>query len=357
MQKIGDIPNTRADSNGEFTDGNVAGGVPPTILPAEWFNTIQRELISVLTLAGITPDSAKFNQVATAVAKLITDGGFLKTTNNLVEIKNAGATAVAATLANLGLSDVAHLPQLTGVVGTSRNAKMSVSIASVAATFTADELIVQEALGGRQYKLSSFNKLITLTTTGAGGMDTGAAPANGYVALYAIYNPTTQASALLAVNATSVAAPEICAGVMPAGYTASALVSVWPTTASGQFIAGILTGRDLSFTNTIVVNSSSAPTTSTALSLTSAIPLNATVFIASSRFQAVTGTGVMGFTVSSDLTGIGRASGGVYNATGVALDFTPYTIKIITRQQCYYYVSISGPSSYVYVLYVTGYSI
>nr|WP_315850552.1 hypothetical protein [Yersinia rohdei] len=104
MQKIGDIPNTRADSNGEFTDGNIAGGVPPTILPAEWFNTIQRELISVLTLAGITPDRAKFNQVATAVAKLITDGGFLKTTNNLVEIKNAGATAVAATLANLGLS-------------------------------------------------------------------------------------------------------------------------------------------------------------------------------------------------------------------------------------------------------------
>lgn len=28
MQKIGDIPNTRADSHGEFTDGNVAGGVP-----------------------------------------------------------------------------------------------------------------------------------------------------------------------------------------------------------------------------------------------------------------------------------------------------------------------------------------
>lgn len=104
MQKIGDIPNARADSNGEFTDGNVAGGVPPTILPAEWFNTIQRELISVLTLAGITPDSEKFDQVATAVAKLITDGGFLKTTNNLVEIKNAGAAAVAATLANLGLA-------------------------------------------------------------------------------------------------------------------------------------------------------------------------------------------------------------------------------------------------------------
>lgn len=104
MQKIGDIPNTRADSNGEFTDGNVAGGVPPTILPAKWFNTIQRELISILSAAGITPDSNKFDQVSKAVSKLITDGGFLKTVNNLSEIKTAGAAAVAATLANLGIS-------------------------------------------------------------------------------------------------------------------------------------------------------------------------------------------------------------------------------------------------------------
>jgi hypothetical protein len=106
MQKIGNIPNTRADNNGEFTDGNVAGGVPPTILPAEWFNTIQRELISVLSSAGITPDSNKFDQVSKAVSKLITDGGFLKTANNLSEIKTAGAAAVAATLENLGLTGI-----------------------------------------------------------------------------------------------------------------------------------------------------------------------------------------------------------------------------------------------------------
>lgn len=107
MQKIGDIPNTRADINGEFTDGNVAGGVPPTILPAEWFNTIQRELISVLSAAGITPDSDKFDQVATAVSKLITAGGFLKTANNLSEIKTAGTVALAATRENLGLGTAA----------------------------------------------------------------------------------------------------------------------------------------------------------------------------------------------------------------------------------------------------------
>ncbi|MGP2426529.1 hypothetical protein V1954_14830 [Yersinia sp. 2538 StPb PI] len=275
MQKIGDIPNTRADINGEFTDGNVAGGVPPTILPAEWFNTIQRELINILTAADIEPDSDKFDQVATAVSKLITDGGFLKTANNLVEIKNVGAAAIAATLSNLGLSDVAHLPQLTGVIGTSRNAKMSVTAASATATFTADELIVQESLGGRQYKLTSFNKTINLATIGAGGMDTGTAPATGFVALYAIYNPTTQVSALLAVNATSAVVPEICAGIMPANYTASALVSVWATTAARLLNIGFQRGRKINIPRIVVITTTTPPSTATSLSLATAVPKNA----------------------------------------------------------------------------------
>ncbi|EOV7029599.1 hypothetical protein ACQIBV_003101 [Yersinia enterocolitica] len=148
-------------------------------------------------------------------------------------------------ITNLGLSDVAHLPQLTGVVGTSRNAKMSVTTASATATFTADELIVQTALGGRQYKLISVNKTINLATTGAGGMDTGVAPTSGYVALYAIYNPTIQASALLAVNASSVIATEVYSGAsMPAGYTASALVSVWGIDTS-QFKIGYQRNRNI----------------------------------------------------------------------------------------------------------------
>ncbi|EPM2755417.1 phage tail protein [Yersinia enterocolitica] len=145
MQKIGDIPNTRADSNGEFTDGNVAGGVPPTILPAAWFNTIQRELMSVLSAAEIDADSAQFNQVLLSIQKLIGEGipdikdasltqkgivqlsnatnstsevlaatpkavravdiAALKIANNLSEIKDAGPTAVAQTLVNLGFGD------------------------------------------------------------------------------------------------------------------------------------------------------------------------------------------------------------------------------------------------------------
>lgn len=98
MQKIGDIPNTRADSNGEFTDGNVAGGVPPTLLPAEWFNTIQRELVTVVQDGGLTLDPNDDTQVLAALKKL-----FLQSGNNLSEIKDAGPTAITQTLANLGL--------------------------------------------------------------------------------------------------------------------------------------------------------------------------------------------------------------------------------------------------------------
>ncbi|MGC6386583.1 gp53-like domain-containing protein [Ewingella sp. S1.OA.A_B6] len=72
MQKIGNITQT-ADANGEWTNGNVAAGTAPTILDAAWLNTIQRELINILTVAGIAIDPEKDNQVMTALG-----GYFLK---------------------------------------------------------------------------------------------------------------------------------------------------------------------------------------------------------------------------------------------------------------------------------------
>ncbi|MEN3753720.1 hypothetical protein ABC733_17035 [Mangrovibacter sp. SLW1] len=148
---------------------------------------------------------------------------------------NSGRTVI---LLNLGLGT-----GLTGVVGQSRNAVMNVAAASSTATWTADELIVETALGGTQYRLNNLNLSVNLATTGAGGMDTGTVPTTGFVALYVIYNPTTQASALLAVDATSTTPGEVYSGDnMPSGYTASALVSVWRI-ASGQFVIGYQEGR------------------------------------------------------------------------------------------------------------------
>lgn len=239
-----------------------------------------------------------------------------------------------------------------GVVGTSCNAKMSVTTPSSTATFTADELIVQTALGGRQYKLSNFSKTVNLATTGAGGMDTGTVPVSGFVALYAIYNPTTQVAGLLAVDTTLALAPEICAGVMPSGYTSSALVSVWPITAS-KFDSGILFGRSISITGTNVLTTSTPVGTYTSLSISAAVPMNARSVIG--RFGiSSTASGNRSFSVSPTATGIGehRAQS---SPTDVLVSPFP-NVKILTSQRIFWSASsTTAPVAAGVNIVITGY--
>lgn len=69
MKKIGDVTNT-ADKNGEFTNGNIGAGTPPTILESGWFNSLQREVLAVLAKAGIEQDPKNDNQLALAILKI-----------------------------------------------------------------------------------------------------------------------------------------------------------------------------------------------------------------------------------------------------------------------------------------------
>ena len=250
---------------------------------------------------------------------------------------------------NVGLRE-----SFSGVVGTTRNARMSVTSASAAAIFSADALIVEDT-ARRQYRLTTFNKSVNLTTTGVGGMDTGVAPVTGFVALYAIYNPTTDTSALLAVNATSVVAPEIYGGAnMPAGYTASALVSVWAT-ASGKFIVGFQAGRTVRFAANLLLNTTSAPVLSPSpFVISSAAPKNARAAYIITRAQATSGTGGFGFALSSDDSGVGRTSGGWFLGSNFALDSPANPVELITLQTIFYYVQ-SAVAAYVFSIYCSGY--
>ncbi|EIN02303.1 hypothetical protein WQE_04922 [Paraburkholderia hospita] len=227
-------PETAA-TEGYWIEGNPATGTPATKIRASWLNMIQEELCAILAAAGIARSKTTYNQVNSALQKLYSP-----------------------------------------VIGSARNVAMSVTAASATATLTADEIVVGTALGGQKYMLSSFNKPINLATTGAGGMDTGTAPTSGYVALYAIYNPTTGTSALLATNATSVVQPNVYGGAnMPSGYTASALVSVWPTNASKLFAVGLQMDRLFANTAVTALSTSTVQTSPAALSIASSVPPNA----------------------------------------------------------------------------------
>jgi len=243
-------------TQGFFTDGNPVAGEAATILDADFMNMVMMELINVVEAGGETPSKTTYNQVLEAILTLIG-----QPQNN----------------------------QVSGVVGHVRNLLMSVTAASASATMTADEIIVESALGGLRYCLPSFSETINLATMGAGGMDTGTAPVSGYVGIYAIWNPTTSTAALLATNATSAKVGNVYGGAhMPSGYTASALVGVWPTNASGQFPIAYQLDRE------VFVSSVASGTFTTALTnaaVTLAVPLNAkTAAIAAQETTATAAT-------------------------------------------------------------------
>ncbi|MGM3172346.1 phage tail protein [Dickeya chrysanthemi] len=185
----------------------------------------------------------------------------------------------------------------SGVIGMTRNATMNIPSVSSSATYTADEIIVGTALGGNQYRIGLFRQTIDLAKNGVGGMDTGTVPDEGFVGIYAIYNPVTMTSGLLAVNATSVKLPEIYSGTnMPDGYTASALLTVVPVNA-GKFTVLSVFGREV-HTPARQLYSTSQTSLGVDVPVSGVIPLNARTMSGLIR-QGSTEAGFLSTTIAS----------------------------------------------------------
>ena len=214
-------------------------------------------------------------------------------------------------------------------------------LSATTAAWAADELVVETALGGTPYKLASYNQTLNLATTGAGGMDTGAAPASGWLYIYAIYNPTTSTASILGTTVGSGAT--IYPGAnLPIGYTASVLIGTLRTNASANLTLFTQKDRTTFYPATalsgfyalgVTVLTGGAATTLTSINLASAVPPNAVSF---------TGTGNAGTNgswiaiLAADTSGTGASY--LYCYGGPA---STGPIPIITPQTCYYLVSSS----------------
>ncbi|MDF4097913.1 phage tail protein [Escherichia coli] len=311
---------------------------------------------AIAAMVGSAPAALDtLNELASALGN---DPNFATTMLNAL----AGKQPLDNTLTNLSGKDVAGLLAYLGlgeaangvsVVGSSRNARINIIAPSATATFTADEIVVETALGGKYYRLAAFNKAVNLAVNGAGGLDTGAVPSSGYVALYAIYNPTTSTSALLAVNATSTVAPEVYGGGnMPAGFTASALVSVWRV-ASGQFVTGIQRGRRITFSPFLVMASSISAASYTSLDISSCVPRNAQSIDGNAN-PNITGTG---YNTNISVASLSDGTGSVSIGCGGAAVTAPFSgIQIATPQTIYYTLTASAPLQTSFIS-ITGYEI
>ncbi|HFI8375990.1 TPA: hypothetical protein ACGSHR_002874 [Escherichia coli] len=292
-------------------------------------NDIAANMMTAGTLSYILSNFQPLDATLTALASLATGADKLAYFTGTdaagqTDFTSLGRSIVGQTTSAGVHSVIGTRSVLAGIVGTSRNARMTIASASATATFNADELIVETALGGAQYRLANLNLSVNLATTGAGGMDTGTVPANGFVGLYVIYNPTTSTAALLAVNASSAVVPEVYGGAnMPSGYTASALVGVLPTSSS-QFAQCVLAGRSVSIIDSTILTGNGAPGSLAALTITS-IPLNTNIIemTATASLISVDTTGVFVISPSSALIGSRRVTVGA-SGTGGTVSTTSY---------------------------------
>ncbi len=286
-----------AGTPGYFTNGDPVGGVPATVVEADFLNAIQEELLAILSDAGIEPDKTKFTQIRDALR--LTSGG---------------------------------------VIGMTRNLRASLAAAGSSIAFVADEVVVGNDSGAR-LKLRSFNKTINLATVGANGMDVGQAPANGAVAIYAIYNPITGASALLGKDASIAVQPEMYSGAnMPSGYTTSALISVWMTDASRQLVPGCQIDREVSIRAVTQLNAAGI-TSPTALTMTA--PLNAKSV--SGFLQATTTSSQQPQIVvaaEAATTGMQAVSG--YTPSGTQSIYGNFRLNLMTPRTLYWNTNSTG---------------
>lgn len=302
--------------------------------------------------AGVAP-SAQLNKVwrqssimSAVLAQFISD-------LSGQDVLDDGTTATILTNLKAAVS-----AQSICVVGSVRSAKMAVSAASASATYTADEVVVESALGGKAYRLPSFNKTINLATTGVGGMDTGAPPNNGFVALYAIYNPTTGASGILGRDATSVTATNVYSGAnIPSGYTASALIGLWPTDGTGKLKAGLLIDRQVSFTAVTALNTAVSVGSFTSLGISSIVPKGARSV---SGYLSVGSTSTISqstvLTVASDANGSGgkQMQGALTSASGSGFN-APFDNLSIGTDQTIYYQATTTSGTPTYIVALSGY--
>ncbi|KVS07756.1 hypothetical protein [Burkholderia vietnamiensis] len=248
-----------------------------------------------------------------------------------------------------------QMGQLTGAIGARSNLKASCAANATTITFTADQLVLGTALNGLQYLLSSFNKTLNLATTGAGGMDTGTATAGGWLAVYAIYNPTTATSALLGTMETTAAATSVYSGAnMPAGYTASALLAVIPVSSTvGQLKAVGVIGRRVNVPRILTFNTSSTTSTSTSIPLAGAVP-KAAIRVSGNIVVVSTSSSQIGMALDSDnVSDLGDQNVSVSNSMSATGNFA---LDILTTQTIYY-VNQNSTGTPTFSLNVSAYEI
>jgi hypothetical protein len=240
--------------------------------------------------------------------------------------------------------------QVSGLVGQVRNLRAWQSTAAGTLAFTADEIIVETALGGLRYCLPSFNQTVSTSNTNLIGGVVGAALTTGFAGIYAAYNPTTGAQGIFAVNANALV-PNVAVSP-PTGWVATGLISVWPCTAT-NFGVAYQSDRNVStLANSFPV---SAAASLTSISIASAVPVNA---------KACNGYLILGSTAATSATfylassagGIGQIEPIAFSSAGATSNSSAYSGLQIIATQTIFYTATNATGTPTFSIQVCGYT-
>lgn len=211
-------------------------------------------------------------------SSILADGGVVRPRNLAVMwcIKAWNAPINQGSIDIAALSDQLQQLSLNGpIAGDIRNVRVSIPVAASTATFTASDVVLGDA-NGKRTVISSFNQSVNLSASvkGLGAMGAGAAPVNGFVAMYALYNPASKSTGIVAANCTASIAPKLLTDFAQDGYTFSALLSILPTNANAQFAVAEQVDRQV-FYGTQVLSTTTPVLMLTGLSISAAVPMNA----------------------------------------------------------------------------------
>lgn len=303
--------------NGKFVDEDAAQGTVGSLIPSSWGNAVTDEILSVQKAAGFEPDEENHAQLLDSIRVLAAP-----------------------------------------IVGSMRNGRIHNTAAGSSVTFTADQVVVADALSGKHYRLSNVNKTLNIATTGIGGMDVGTSPSSAWLAVYLAFNPTTGESGLFGFNTGNAVAPEVYGGAhRPDGYTATGLVSVLVTNTSGQIKPLSQKDRKVVFPGIGVFNSSADNASFQPINLMGVVPPNAKT-AGGYGDAAITVGGTINFAFASDSSGMGSQT---FNSScsvayGHSLVWTD--IPLAAQQTVYVYRSatLNGSGVRQYMAYCSSYT-
>jgi hypothetical protein len=265
---------------------------------------------------------------------------FHRESTDLVEVCRSYGVDRASARENLGVpKQVSH-----NTLCPHRNL-IGVWATNATATWTADELVLEDA-SGNQVAIASFNKTANIATSGAAGLDTGAEASSTWYYVWAIAKADGTQSILLSTAST------VAGLTFPSGYTYAGRIGAVRNNGSSNLVAFDQRGEDVNVAETTLVSAGSATSpTSLASNLATAVPPNAR---RASGYCSIKDTGSSASAVTLQLaSGSSTGQAVIQNPGGTAANlFGGFDLLLLTAQTAFYSVTAGTAQCSAYV---TGY--